>query len=240
MTVANPTLPVLTEQQIQRFHAHVVRGAPDECWPWKTRSRYQSPGYGRFKVAGKILMAHRVAHYLATGADPAGQLVCHSCDNRVCCNPAHLFLGTHKDNAADCRAKGRLFIPSGENHYNAALTEDQVLQIRDVYYKGQHTLAQLASQFGIIEQTVGYVVRGQTWKDLPFDASAAKSVANAHVAASRGKNSRKRSPLTPADVRRIRQQHAGGVGPSQLSKENGVSTTTIWMIVTRQNWRDVD
>lgn len=89
-----------------------VSGGPDSCWEYQAA---RSPrGYGTIGVMGKTRRAHRVAWELANGPIPEGLLVCHHCDNPPCCNPAHLFLGTDKDNVADMRAKGRGRALSGE------------------------------------------------------------------------------------------------------------------------------
>lgn len=78
-------------------------GGPEACWPW-TGARHK--GYGMIGIARKKHGTHRVAYALATG-DPGDLHVCHACDNPPCCNPAHLFLGTHQDNMRDLVAKGR-------------------------------------------------------------------------------------------------------------------------------------
>src|SRR5450756_2321620 len=78
------------------------------CWTWLGPPSKE--GYGRVGAGGKtgrLLLVHRVAYELVYGAIPEGLLVCHSCDTPSCVNPAHLWLGTHKTNAADKKCKGR-------------------------------------------------------------------------------------------------------------------------------------
>jgi hypothetical protein len=92
------------------FHRHLVRGAPDECWPWH---RLSSKGYGQVtaKIGGgkqASVSAHKLSYISANGPIPEGQIVRHSCDNPPCVNPAHLKLGTFRDNTLDAQSKGRL------------------------------------------------------------------------------------------------------------------------------------
>lgn len=79
--------------------------APSGCIEW---TGYRSPaGYGKIRVGGKGILAHRFAWELVNGPIPPGMCVCHRCDNPPCCNVAHLWLGTQADNNADMYAKGR-------------------------------------------------------------------------------------------------------------------------------------
>ncbi|MEI6046333.1 MAG: HNH endonuclease signature motif containing protein, partial [Chloroflexota bacterium] len=88
------------------FWSKVARGEADKCWPWLGVKH--SNGYGSFSFAGYGYKAHRVAYELSTGQDiPENLFACHHCDNRLCCNPSHLFIGTHTDNMRDAIAKGR-------------------------------------------------------------------------------------------------------------------------------------
>lgn len=89
----------------ERFWLKVDKTAgPDGCWPWLGSVR---KGYGAFSVRGRCLTASRVAWALEAGTDPTERFVCHRCDNPLCCNPAHLFLGTASDNQIDMLRKGR-------------------------------------------------------------------------------------------------------------------------------------
>jgi hypothetical protein len=97
------------------------------------------------------------------GPVPKGLEVCHHCDNRFCFRYDHLFLGTRGDNARDAAAKGRIKPPTGEQHYAARLTEQQVIEIRS---RRGETRKVLAAAYGVSEQTVGDVLLGRTWKHL--------------------------------------------------------------------------
>lgn len=94
----------LTEAEVERFRSKYTEGAPDECWPWQ--GPISKNGYGAFKRRPSTLTASRVAWFLANGRQPLG-LVCHTCDNPPCVNPAHLWVGDFKDNSEDMVRKGR-------------------------------------------------------------------------------------------------------------------------------------
>ena len=89
-----------------RFLVKVKNGAPSECWPWTAAK--DRDGYGRFKVMGRHVPAHRMAFVLTRTQDLGEiEVVMHTCDNPSCCNPAHLKAGTQVENIADRSAKGR-------------------------------------------------------------------------------------------------------------------------------------
>ena len=149
----------LTEAETARFWAKVDRSAgPDECWPW-TAAR-SSTGYGVLKLRGKVVGAHRVAHAEAVGPPPEGMCVCHRCDNPPCCNPAHFFLGTDGDNAADRVAKGRQ--QRGERAGGAILTEGQVREIRELIVDGV-LLREIADRFSVTVSAVSDIGVGRRW-----------------------------------------------------------------------------
>lgn len=92
----------------ERFWPKVdTSGGPSACWNWTASKK--SGGYGKFSKGGDNgwMLAHRAAWEMTNGPIAVGAVVCHSCDNPSCCNPAHLFLGTQAENLSDMRRKGR-------------------------------------------------------------------------------------------------------------------------------------
>jgi len=93
------------------FESKIDKFSEDGCWPWLGYKNEK--GYGITKIDGKTYRAHRVAYELYIGKIPPGMLVCHSCDRTSCCNPAHLWLGSHADNQNDKMSKGRHHCSNG-------------------------------------------------------------------------------------------------------------------------------
>lgn len=141
----------------EEFWQRVDVKGPDECWPWKKGC---TGGYGAFKEMGKMVRAHRRALELGGSELKADELACHRCDNRVCCNPAHLFAGTVAINNADCTAKGRASIPhlKGSSHPSAKLTDQQRMALVSDRHSGM-SYRSLASKYGISAPSANYICR---------------------------------------------------------------------------------
>lgn len=154
--------PEIREPTLEkRFWDKVDRRGPDDCWEWQASVR--GFGYGQFWLSGTHVAAHRVAYELEVGEIPAGLVVRHRCDNPKCCNPAHLELGTHKQNSADMVERGRQNSPVGERHGSCKLTEQQVLEIR-ASNEPQHVLA---ARYGVTQTRISAIRRGTNWSHLP-------------------------------------------------------------------------
>lgn len=142
-----------------------------ECWRWLG---YICPriGYGKFQLGGRCFTANRAAWQLFYGEEPASVLdVCHTCDNRWCVRPEHLFLGTRAENLADMAAKGRSL--KGERSRVAVLNYARAAEIRHERVSTGRTFASIARSFGVSETTVRSVVHGQRWapEDAPCHGS---------------------------------------------------------------------
>lgn len=153
----------------QRFESYVVRADdPDACWSW-TGSRHRH-GYGTIGEGGRNgrdFLAHRLSYEIHVGPIPPGMVICHRCDNPICTNPAHLFVGTQADNVRDMDAKGRRVAAGqiGTAHHQAKLSDAQVIEIRRRADAGE-CKAHLAVEFGVTKTTTTRIANRRTWKHL--------------------------------------------------------------------------
>lgn len=132
------------------------------CWPWTGGGN--GTGYGMFWLDGRRQVASRVAWALTYGPIPDGLCVCHRCDNPLCVNPDHLFLGTKAENNADKEQKGRGVNLRGSKHGRALLTEEQVLSIRQRRTEGEQ-LAALAREFKVTKSTIFSAIN-RNWRHV--------------------------------------------------------------------------
>lgn len=145
---------------VARFWSCVERKGPTECWEWQLGK--SDWGYGRFYPGKLKFLAHKFAYEVTKGPVPSGLYVLHSCDNRLCCNPAHLRAGTHLDNMRDMTDRGRARGPS-RNPSARKLSAEQVERIRCAQGK---TNLQLSKLYGVSENVISQIRRGKTYRDL--------------------------------------------------------------------------
>lgn len=156
-----------------------IRG-PDECWPWMGSLLN---GYGYLSWIRGSSRAHRVAYEIhhktklpRVRISKTSACVCHSCDNRRCCNPAHLWLGTVGDNNLDSVLKGRnargnkhyirLFpemVKRGSNSAKAILKEKDIPAIKVMAKELHWPYSRIAKIYGVSPSTIGAIMNGRSW-----------------------------------------------------------------------------
>ena len=181
-----------------RFWSKVDKsGGEDACWLWTAGA--DKYGYGSIRLGKLVVRSYRVAYTLTHGEIPHdgsyhGGCVCHKCDNPPCCNPAHLFLGTHRANIADRTKKGREAKgdnhssrthperlargdrsgsrlhpesrPRGEGHAFCKLKASQVIEIRARFAAGGITQKDLASEFAMSAPYISNIISRRKWKHI--------------------------------------------------------------------------
>ena len=162
----------------ERFWSYVNKGDGRGCWNWT--GSCAGGRYGKFKVNGQRVLAHRFSWFLAHGSYPSnGRRVCHKCDNEKCVRPRHFFEGTSLDNSRDMANKNRGAIGLKNGMYthpesrifgvtptNAKLTLSTAIEIRRRYNLGEVTQQALAHKFGVSFQQISRIIRGERWVKL--------------------------------------------------------------------------
>lgn len=151
----------------QRLDAYVDREGPiyeedgTHCWMWM--GCLKDNGYGQTVFEGKTWVVHKLVYEHMVGPVPAGMDVCHKCDRRACCNPAHLFVGTRAENMQDCLRKGRHTVQKGSRNSHARLTEDDVQCIRLSFASGRFKIAELAREYSVTYGCIYFIVTRRSW-----------------------------------------------------------------------------
>jgi len=148
------------------FYERVIPITESGCWLWIGSINKTSGGYGVY--SGHSM--HRFSYELHNGDIPKDLCVCHKCDVPSCVNPAHLFLGTHKENMKDMQNKGRKWrgivmrkidgLPA-----SAKLTPTIVKEIK-ILLESTMPQDQIAKKYGVTQGTISFIKRGETWKNI--------------------------------------------------------------------------
>lgn len=152
------------ELRRMRFWSKVDIGAPKDCWEWQ--ASLHTSGYGRFKIASyTTMMANRVALVIHTGEEHLDKFALHTCDNPKCCNPHHLYWGTHSQNMQDMVRRGRNSKrdQSGTQNGAAKIDEQQLETIVKRLQAGWNN-KQIAADLPITHSMVSTIRRGKMWR----------------------------------------------------------------------------
>lgn len=120
------------------------------CHEWQ--STLHRDGYGKFWLETGQVQAHRVAYQIHKGEIPDDKWVLHTCDNRKCVNPEHLYLGTPKQNAKDMHDRARFV---GRTKYGIEIVE----KAKAMYAEGLSQQS-IADELGIHQTTISKFIRG--------------------------------------------------------------------------------
>lgn len=211
----NETAPALSAAATERFWAKVAKGSVGECWPW-TGARH-AKGYGRVVVGGRDMLAHVVAKYLDSGVWPAGRLTAHTCNNPVCCSPAHL---EHRDaprGGTPMAAKSVLSPP--------VLTQFMRDAIQELHDACDEPVEKLAADFNLTTGQVRAIV-ARSSDPLPPRPPTEREAEH-----------RERywtfEELTRADRDRIHALAANGCQVNDIAGEMSVEVWTVFRVLTR-------
>lgn len=164
MPIAAKPIPTMTEKDKARFFSKLAIGDLNQCW--NCAGDPHTGGYGKMKIGQRRHYMHRICWTIFFGVIPDGLFVCHNCpegDTPSCCNPSHLWLGSHKENMGDMESKGRHRHPSGEESHRAKLNRVQVEEIRKLYSEGDLYQHQIAVLFGITQANVSEITQRKSW-----------------------------------------------------------------------------
>lgn len=142
------------------YEKYVIK--QDGCWDWKGITEHT--GYAKLGIRPPI-KAHRASWIIHKGEIPKGLVVCHSCDNRKCTNPNHLWIGTHKENIQDRIKKGRCNTPKGTQLKVSKINEIEAKEIKILLKKGL-TCAEISRQYEVNGKLISRIKNGETWKHV--------------------------------------------------------------------------
>lgn len=208
----------------QHFESHYEK--TNGCWEWK--GRLNKGGYGKFG-AGRI--ASRLQYIYYYGPIAKELQVCHTCDNRRCVNPDHLFLGTAADNLKDMTQKGRR--ARGSKIASSVLTEEIVLEIRKKRLEGWK-YKELEATYNLIRRHVHSICKNQMWQHVPLGEETKNYISpydtNKHQHGME-------LPINEQIVFEMRKDRLAGAKIQELVNKYKLSFSTIRGIVVGKTWR---
>lgn len=142
------------------YEKYVIK--QEGCWDWK--GIIEHTGYAKLGIRPPI-KAHRASWLIHKGEIPKGLIVCHTCDNRKCTNPDHLWIGNHKENIQDKIKKGRANTPKGMQLKVSKLNDEQVKEVK-IHLKNGLTCSEIGRKYGFSRKIISRIKNGETWKHI--------------------------------------------------------------------------
>jgi len=147
-----------------------VKKVKSGCMEWQ--GCVDDYNYGTVSWNGQMYKAHRIAAWLSgilknktvQTINKNRVLVLHRCDNTICCNPKHLFIGSDLDNVQDMIRKGRSTGLKGELNGSAKLSNKKAAEIRKAYSKGRVTQIQLSNKYNVSQSTISRLILKETFQ----------------------------------------------------------------------------
>lgn len=197
------------------------------CWGWN--GAMNKWGYAHVRIGGRdanvSYNAHRVAYLVYKGDIPKGLVVCHSCDNRQCCNPEHLFVGTHLDNTRDMISKKRERYLKGSECPWALFKDYHILTILD-FFRGGMNAGEIARIFNTTRGQIQEIKSGRKWGHIGDRSDIEMQPRNT-------------PKLTPELVKQIKQWFAEGKKVSHIARDLNINRTTIDDIKKGKTWKNI-
>lgn len=154
-------MPKMDPFNIDRFQSFIGPG-PGDCLNWLG---FTQSGYGRIRMNGGQYIATRLAYFIAYKVDPGQLMVCHECNNPLCVNHEHLYLGTNSENIKQAFLDGRNN-HRGINSPNSKLTEEIVKRIRLLRDNGWTYEAIVTDVKIASKASVADICKRRSWKHI--------------------------------------------------------------------------
>lgn len=190
----------------------------DGCWIWQGAKSHNGYGLISEKKQGKTInyRVHRLMYEINTGEQLKNdELICHKCDNPACCNPDHLFKGSHDENMQDMVVKRRS--SWGEKNRNSKLSIDDINNIRELWENRKLSQGEIAEKFQVSKQHIWRVIHHEAW----FENVEEKREQTGSL---------KKLSDEMAEVIR-KEYRAGGITYKELGDKYGIHKATVYRIM---------
>jgi len=224
----NKTRSMPLKERLQFYSQEVDE---NDCFIWQ--GRVGKDGYGILWWKDYPYRAHRISYELYNGEIPEGKVVCHTCNNKLCVNPDHLYAATQAKNTQDAARDGLMAQKTGEDSHVSKLTREQAIEIIKRRKKGEKAEF-ISKDYGITHWTVYDLMKGKSWPDIDRNSIQGEA---AKDAVGRIKNTQ--TKLSESQVKQLKTKLNKGSSLNQLAIEFNVSKKLISNIKKGVAWNHV-